>query len=134
MIKLTGAAVLVLAFAVSARAQSARGGAHFSVSPSSYSVGGGGGGGGGLSSGGSRTLPHYASARLAVRDASGNASDYIPSTFVTYTVALKEGQADLAMRPSPLGTLAHASAKPSKDGAKIDVVQGQNGKPTIQTH
>ncbi|MGH9738056.1 MAG: hypothetical protein ACRD4X_05655, partial [Candidatus Acidiferrales bacterium] len=85
MIKLTGALVLVLAFAVSAQAQSARGGAHFSVSPSSYSVGGGGGGGGGLSSGGSHILPHFAPRRFAVRDASGSAADYIPSTFVAYT-------------------------------------------------
>ncbi|MGH9686578.1 MAG: hypothetical protein ACRD5K_05750 [Candidatus Acidiferrales bacterium] len=132
MIKLAGALVLALAFAVSAQAQSARGGAHFSVSPSSYSVGGGGSGGG-LSSGGSHILPHFAPRRFAVRDASGSAADYIPSTFVAYTAALREGQAALSAHPSPLGTLAHASIKLSKESAKIDVVQGQNGKPAIQT-
>lgn len=133
VIKLTEAAVLVLAFAVSAQAQSMRGGAHFGYTPSSYSVGSGGGGGGGLSSDGSHILPHYAPTHFAVRDVSGNATDYIPSTFESYTTALTQGEAAVAARPEPLGTSAHESAKLARESATIDIVQGQNGKLAIQT-
>lgn len=134
MIKLTGAAVLVLAFAVSAQAQSAHSEAHFGFSPSRYSAESGGGGGGGIGSGGSHTLPHYAPTHFAVRDVRGSATDYVPSTFESYSTALTEGEAAVAKRPAPLGTSAHESAKPARKSAKIDVVQSQNGKLAVQTN
>lgn len=133
VIKLTGAAVLVLVFAVSAQAQSARGGgAHFTSTPSSYSESGGGGGGS-AAAGGSRTLAHIAPAQFAVREVAGNSSDYMPSTFVSFSTAVAEGKAALAQRPKPLGVSAHESVAPAK-AAKIEVVQGEAGKPTIEPH
>jgi hypothetical protein len=134
VLKLKGAAVLVLVFAVSAQAQTAHNSAlaHFTATPANYSNQGAGGGGG-ASSGGSRALPHFPPAHLAVRTVSGSNADYIPSTFVSYKAAVAEGQAVLAARPEPLGTSALAGSKPAPRTAKIHIVQGQDGLPEILT-
>ncbi len=136
MLRITGAAVLVLAFAVFAQAQSGRSGAevHFTATPPNYSNEAAGGTGS-AGSGGSHTLPHFPPARFAVRDATGSESDYIPSTFLSYKAAVAEGEVVLAARPEPLGTSAHADSKPAPQTARIQIVEGQDGTPEIRaTH
>lgn len=135
MIKLAGAAVLVLAFAVSAQAQSGHvaGSAHFVTPPVSYAAASAGGGGA-IGSGGTHTLAHFPSAQFEVRNVTGSSSDYIPSTFVTYKAALAEGKAELRERPEPLGASVRADAMPPRSDVKILVVQSQSGGPVIQTH
>ncbi len=128
--KVVGAMVLVLGFAVAAQAGGGNT-AHFSMSPSVYSEGGGGGAGGGGLGGGSRVLPHIPSTRFAVRSASGSASDYIPSTFVSYDSAIAEGQASLSAHPQPLGTYAKED-KPAGKTATVEIVQEQDGEVAIQ--
>ncbi len=91
MMKITAAAVLVLAFAVAAQAGHGTS-AHFSASSTSY-AGGGAGGAGGIGSGGSGAVLHVPPTHFEVRTVSGSASDYVPSTFVSYDSAVAEGEA-----------------------------------------
>ena len=122
MIKITGAAVLVLAFAVAAQAGHGPS-AHFSASSTTYA--GGASGGGGMGAGGSGGILHVPPTRFAVRAVSGSASDYIPSTFVSYDSAVAEGEASLAARPEPLGTFARENSKPVAKNAKVQTAQKQ---------
>jgi hypothetical protein len=132
VIKIIGAAVLVLAFAISAQAQSAHGDApHFTASISTR-VEGSAGGGGSIGSGAGQLLPHFPQTRFAARAVTGDASDYIPSTFLSYQAALAEGKASLSARAGPLALSAHTSGQPAQHDAKIDVVQRQDGKPAIK--
>lgn len=127
--KFMGAAVLVLAFA--AAAEAGGNGAHFTVSPSIYTQSGGGGIGGGAT-GGAGAMLHVPPARFAVREVSGNTSDYIPSTFVSYDSAVAEGDTSSDDRPLPLGTYAQESGKPAAKDAKIQIVQKQDGRLVIE--
>jgi hypothetical protein len=130
MIKLTGAAVLVLAFAAVAQAGGGNS-AHFTAWPSpDVQVGSGGTGGGEMR--GSGTLMHVAPARFAVREVSGNASDYIPSTFVSYNSAVAEGEASQAARPQPLKASTQESGKAAPKNSKTQIVQKKDGALAIQ--
>lgn len=130
MIKIAGAAVLVLAFAVVAQAGGGTS-PHFTVSPSTYTQTAGAGIGGG-STGGSGAVLHVPPTQFAVRSASGSASDYIPSTFVSYDSALAEGKASLGAHAEPLGNSAQESSKPTAKNAKVQVVQKQDGGAAIR--
>ena len=127
MIKITAAAVLVLACAAAAQAG---GGAHFTMWPSTLTQGGGAGYGVGAA--GSGTMLHVPAAHFAVREASGNTSDYVPSTFVSYDSAVAEGKASVAGHAQLLGASAQEGGKPTAKNAKIQIVQKQNGAPAIQ--
>lgn len=129
MIKIAGAAVLVLGFA--AVAQAGGGGAHFTASSNTLTQGGGAGIGGGAA-GGSGTVLHVPPTRFATREVSGNSSDYIPSTFVSYNSAVAEGSAPVAARPKPLEMSAQKSGKPTVRSATIQIVQKQDGRLAIQ--
>jgi hypothetical protein len=127
MIKLTGAAVLVLAFA--AVAQAGGNSAHFTAWPSPYvQVGVGGTGGGEMR--GTGTLMHVPPARFAVREVSGKASDYIPSTFVSYNSAVAEGEASQAAQPLKASTQESGKAAPKN--STIQIVQKKDGDVAIQ--
>jgi hypothetical protein len=128
---MAGLAVLVLAFAVSAQAQGSRS-VRVAISPSTLHSSGGGSAGG-ASSGGFHHLTHYAPARFAVQVVTGDATDYIPSTFVPYQTALAEGQTVLASPPQPLGTFARQNSKPAPRKAKIELEQDHHGDAVIRT-
>jgi hypothetical protein len=131
MIKITGAVVLVLVFAVAAQAGHGAN-AHFTASPSTYAQGGGAGMGGG-GTGGSGTILHVPPAHFAMQAVSGSASDYVPSTFVSYDSALAEGKASLDAHGEPLGRSAQReNSKPAEKSADLQIVQKQNGGTVIQ--
>ena len=131
MIKVMGAAVLVLGFAAAAQA-GGRTSPHFTAWPNTYTQSGGAGIGGG-GNGGSGAILHIPPARFAMVDVSGSASDYIPSTFVSYDSAVVEGEAAQAVCPEPLGTSVQKSDKPvAKNSRTIQIVQKQNGQLAIQ--
>jgi hypothetical protein len=130
MLKVTGAAVLVLAFAAAAQAGGGSN-AHFTSSPSQY-MQYGGGIGGGSSTGSSGATLQVPPTQFAVRAVSGSASDYVPSTFVSYESAVAEGDAALAANSQPLGTSAQGSTKPAAKNVKAQIVQKQGGDVTIQ--
>jgi hypothetical protein len=130
MIKVMGAAVLVLAFAAAAQA-GGRTSPHFTAWPTTYTQSGGAGIGGG-GTGGSGAILHIPPARFATVEVSGSASDYIPSTFVSYNSAVAEGKASLSARPEPLGTSAQENSDSPARKARIQIVQKQNGELAIQ--
>jgi hypothetical protein len=135
VIKIAGAVVLILGFAVSAQAQGVRAAGTASSPITSNSGGGSAGyGGGGFSIGPSsfRTLPHFPPAHFAVKAVEGNAGDYVPSTFVPYAKALAEGRALLAARPVSLGQFARENQVTVTPKAKIELVQDHHGYPVIR--
>jgi hypothetical protein len=135
VIKIVGVAVLVLGFAVSAQAQGVR--AAGAAVPPITSISGGGSagyGGGGFSVGPSsfRTLSHFPPTRFAVKTVDGSSSDYVPSTFVPYEVAVAEGRAVLAARPVSLGQFARQNQATITPKAKVELVQDHHGYPVIR--
>jgi hypothetical protein len=133
--KIAGVAVLVLLCSVPACAQSAP---HFvgggGAAVNTTYAGGGAGGGGGLSAGGNQPLPNYPPTRFAMHNVTGDSSDYVPSTFVSYQKALAEGQALISSRPQTLDEAARENNNAAKLKAKFIIVQNNHGEAVIRPH
>ena len=128
MIKIMGATVLVLAFAVAVQA-GGHATAHFTASPSAYSQTGGAGI---PDTGGFGPLPYIPPTQLAVQAVSGSTSEYVPSTFVSYDSAVREGRAATQSRPEALGTSARESGQSMVNNAKIS--SGHTQHRRTKTH
>lgn len=138
MIKIAGAVVLVLGFAISAQTQGTRSSGAHAQSLLNYSGGAGiGADGGGVAAGNFRTLPHVASARFQAITVSGDANNFVPSTFVPYAIAVAEGRSNLAATPESLGQFARDCNATTRTNPKLglqehhrySVVQGYRSAP-----
>jgi hypothetical protein len=132
VIRVAGAALLVLGFAISAQAQ----GSHLAAGASSsliYSGGAGTGfGGSGLGPSSFSTLPHIPRARFQASAVSGDSRDFVPSTYVPYKVAVAEGRSILAAVPESLGQFARDNEPAARARAKFELVQDHHGYAVIR--
>lgn len=124
--------VLLLGFAISAQAQGGRAAGGEAPSQLSRSGGGGAGfGGGGAGASNFHTLEHIPRARFTVATLSGDASDFVPSTFVPYKIAVAEGRSVLSAAPESLGQFARNYDAAPRTKAKLELVQDHHGYPEI---
>ena len=133
VIRVAGAALLVLGFAISAQAQGSRvaSGAISPIAP--HSAGGGAGfGGGGIGPSSFQTLPHIPSTQFRATAVSGDSNDFVPSTFVPYKTALAEARSILAAAPESLGQFAREQDAATRAKAKYEVVQDHHGDAVIR--
>jgi hypothetical protein len=129
MKRLIGLAILAVAVAVPAHAQSthpAAGGTTFTTNGSAGSLGGGGGFGG---SGGSK-LASVPPAHFNVTSASGSQS-YEPSTFLSYDQAVAAGKTVLDTPPPTVAEAARQQASAHTEKAKVALVQDDYGRAII---
>jgi|SRR5579872_5808669 len=126
---LVGCAVLALSFAMPAAAQShvAGGG-----SATGFGTTTGGGAAGAAVPGGEGRLPHYSRAKFQITAVSGSETDYIPSTFVSYSRALTTGNHALASVPETLGQAAQLNRETPRVKAKFALVQDDRGNAVIE--
>ena len=98
--KYLGIALLLLLFAIPAHAQ------RTGALPSATTNSGGGGYGGSMGSADFSDSNHIPQTQFSVVIAHGSAQDYVPSTFMCFTQAVKIGEAALAYQEKTLGELA----------------------------
>jgi hypothetical protein len=79
-----------------------------------------------------RTLPHIAPTRFSVAVLSGDSSEFVPSTFVPYKIAIEQGRSILASRPESLGQFARGCDIAPRPKAKLALVQDRHGYPVIR--
>jgi hypothetical protein len=123
MKRLLGLAVLALGLAVPAHAQFAGN----SVGASG-SIGSGGGLNGG---GGFRHITSYPRAVFATTIVSGTETDFEPSAFVSYDVAVAEGRAVMAFKERSVVEVAREVRSTRGVRARVAFVQDVNGDPVI---
>lgn len=116
MKRIIGLVVLILWFAVPARAQS------FGVSAI---------GGAGMGQVNFPTLPSYPPAHFEVRTESGTAADFVPSSFESYKQALAEGRAVVATQAKSLGEIARENSGTPRAKARVILVQDDHGNAVL---
>jgi hypothetical protein len=123
MKRLLGLAVLALGLAVPAYAQ---------FSGNSVGASGSIGSGGGLNGGGSfRHITSYPRAVFATTIVSGTETDFEPSAFVSYDVAVAEGRAVMAFKERSVVEVAREVSSTRGARARVAFVQDASGDPVI---
>jgi hypothetical protein len=93
-------AVFALLFALPAHAQ------HAGAAPSGTTNSGGGGYGGSMGGADFSDSSHIPQTQFTVVIAHGSAQDFVPSTFMCFSQAVKIGEAELAYQTKTLGEVA----------------------------
>jgi hypothetical protein len=137
MNKTLAVSILGVIFAVPAHAQRSMANAsgpsgNGSISGGTAGSGGPGGGGGSPGTVSFRTLPDVPRATFDAIRVSGSKDEFVPSSWTQFEAGLAEGRAQLAREQKTLGEIAAENREIEKPKAKLMIVEGADGRMTIQ--